>query len=99
MAEDWTQKIRSSRSIPDSSTISTSGIPHSSMKLSNASENQIMTNGFSMVVRNNECSSVGINILPIAVSTERHAKYVILEKVYRPPVDKYCIEYPGGVNL
>ncbi|KAK8831824.1 hypothetical protein WA577_001882 [Blastocystis sp. JDR] len=39
----------------------------------------------------------GINILPIAVSAKRHTKSIIVEKVYRPPVDKYCIEYPGGL--
>ena len=99
VAEDWTQKVRPSRSVPDTSTVSITGIPHSSTKWSNASENQIMTNIFSMVVGNGECSSVGINILPIAVSAKRHTKYIILERVYRPPVDKYCIEYPGGVNL
>lgn len=43
-----------------------------------------------------ESSRIGVNILPIAVSKKHNTKGIVVEKIYRPPVDKYCIEFPGG---
>ncbi len=40
---------------------------------------------------------VGVNILPILYSPSRKTKEVLLEKIYRPPVNCYCIEFPGGL--
>ncbi|KAK8802795.1 hypothetical protein WA171_006467 [Blastocystis sp. BT1] len=39
----------------------------------------------------------GVNILPILYSPSRKTKEVLLEKIYRPPVNCYCIEFPGGL--
>lgn len=30
-------------------------------------------------------------------SPSKGTKHILLEKNYRPPVDKYCIEFPGGL--
>lgn len=38
-----------------------------------------------------------MNILPILYSPSRKTKEILLEKIYRPPVDRYCIEFPGGL--
>lgn len=42
-----------------------------------------------------EC--IGVNALPIAVSKSTKEKYLIVIKNYRPPIDRYCIEFPGGI--
>ena len=99
VAEDRTQEVRSPGAVQDAGTLHDSGILPSCMKWSNASERETTTKRFSTVAVCGECSSVGINILPIAVSAKRHTKSIIVEKVYRPPVDKYCIEYPGGLQV
>lgn len=34
--------------------------------------------------------------MPIAVSKSTKEKYILLIKNYRPPIDRFCIELPGG---
>ena len=40
--------------------------------------------------------SLGVNILPICCYPDSEEKMILVEKIYRAPVDCYCIEFPGG---
>lgn len=42
---------------------------------------------------------VGVNSLPIVVSKTTKERFILVIKNYRPPIDKYCIEFPGGNSL
>ena len=42
-------------------------------------------------------SWLGVNVFAVLYSPSRGTKQLLLEKNYRPPVDKYCIEFPGGL--
>lgn len=46
-----------------------------------------------------ECALIiGVNSLPIVVSKTTKERFILVIKNYRPPIDKYCIEFPGGNN-
>ena len=50
-----------------------------------------------LTVEEHDCYYVGVNILPILYSPSKNRKWILIEKIYRPPVDCYCLEFPGGL--
>ena len=40
--------------------------------------------------------SLGVSILPICSYPDSEEKTILIEKIYRAPVNCYCIEFPGG---